>query len=243
MNKGRKNGEQISDTADRSVQNTAMIAVAIIIAALFFITAAQSGLFSRAGCAEAPVPSAGDAPVSLSDAPPVSDADTSGSDAPVSGGDVTSPTDAIVVYYPEVHIEGITLPEEYGAGLFDPEAAMWLINEYRAQNGLYPLLSADFGLRQVTRIRLEESIGLFSHQRPDGTSFTTAYDQTGLFYRSCAENLALGQYTAEEVVRDWIESDTHRANLLSTEVIRMCVMTAPAEDGRQAWVFEAYSPQ
>ncbi len=242
MKKRRRHGEEIS-AADRSVQNTAMIAVAVIIAALFLLTAAQSGMFGRESCAEASVPSAGDASASPSDVPVVSETDTSGSDAPVSGGDVTSPTDAIVVYYPEVHIEGITLPEEYGAGLFDPEAAMWLINEYRAQNGLYPLLSADFGLRQVSRIRLEEISGLFSHQRPDGTAFSTVYDQTGLFYRSCAENLALGQYTAEEVVRDWIESDTHRANLLSDQVIRMCVMTAPAQDGRQAWVFEAYTPQ
>lgn len=224
---------------DKATQTAAVAVVVLIIALLFLFSAYQTGLLSPLGCSPyGQYTSAADAEAEADPVPPDTVSDTT-----VSDGDAVSPTDVAVIYYPEVHIDGITLPEEYGAGLFDADAVMWLINEYRSQNGLYLLLPGEFGLQQVTRIRLEEASSLFSHDRPDGTSFSSVYDQTGLFYRFCAENLALGQYTAEEVVRDWIESDTHRYNLLSDAVTHMYVMTGTGNDGSTVWVFEAYAPQ
>lgn len=166
----------------------------------------------------------------------------SSADAEVSGTDVTSPSE-VIVYYPEVHIDGITLPEEYGTGLFDEDAAMWLINEYRRVNGVHELMTGDFQLSLVARLRLEECMTVFSHDRPDGSRFSSAYTEVGLNYRFCAENLAFGQYTAEEVVLDWINSPSHRDNLLSTGLSYMCVEMAMGEDERPRWVFEAYSSQ
>ncbi len=161
-------------------------------------------------------------------------------DEEVSSADIPSESD-VVVYYNEVHIDGITLPEEYGAGLLDEDAAMWLINEYRRMNGRHELLIGDFHLSLVTDLRLEECMEQFSHDRPDGSRFSTAYSQVGINYRFCAENLAFGQYTAEEAVRDWIQSPSHRDNLLSPNVSYLCVKTALGEDGIPRWVFEAYS--
>lgn len=232
----------VSDTVDNATQNKAIAVVVVIIVLLFLFSAFQTGLLKAPGCMSAPAVS------SESDAMDSNVSDTtalhevSSSDGILSGSDASFSSDVSVVYYPEVHVEGITLPAEYGAGLFDADAAMWLINEYRRQNGLGELLPGEFGLQQVTRIRLEEAAQKFSHERPDGTAFDTVYDQTGLFFRFCAENLALGQFTAEEVVRDWIESDTHRENLLSTSVTHMWVMTDMCPDGRAVWVFEAYTP-
>ena len=163
-------------------------------------------------------------------------------DEAVSGSDAVSSSE-VVVYYPEVHIDGLVLPEEYGAGLLDEDAAMWLINEYRRINGLHQLMTGDFQLSLAARLRLEECQTLFSHDRPDGSRFSTAYSEVGILYRFCAENLALGQYTAEEVVRDWIESPSHRENLLSPQLSYMCVEVAQGEDDRPRWVFEAYSSQ
>jgi len=232
----------VSDTVDKATQNKAIAVVVVIIALLFLFSAFQTGLLKAPACMSAPPES----PESDSTGSSASDAavpnNVSSSDEVLSDSDAVSSSDVNVVYYPEVHIEGLTLPAEYGAGLFDADAAMWLINEYRRQSGLEELLPGQFGLEQVTRIRLEEAVQKFSHERPDGTAFDTVYDQTGLPFRFCAENLALGQFTAEEVVRDWIESDTHRENLLSTSVTHMCVMTDMCPDGRAVWVFEAYAP-
>ncbi len=240
MDRPTPDGHDSSDSrTDRTIQNAAIIAVIAILAALILFCALQNRLI--AGCS--PETSASDA-VSAADilsdtdaaqeAEPVSDADL-----PVSTADVISDTD--VVYYPEVHIDGIVLPEKFGEGLFDEQAAMWLINEYRRQNGLYELFTDPYHLTLVARLRLEECLVHFSHDRPDGTRFFTAFNEVGLFYRHCAENLAYGQYTAEQVVLDWIESPTHRDNLLSTSVTYMSVRTALGEDGIPRWVFEAYS--
>lgn len=239
MNESTRSGAAESQTVDKGARLAAIAVVLIIIALLFLFSAWQTGLlgalYASPGQVEAPtVSSAADAAVSMGDA----EAD----EPEISHSDAVSDSTVNIVYYPEVHIEGMTLPEEYGAGLFDADAVMWLINEYRRQNGLYELLPGEFGLEQVARIRLEEVMESFSHERPDGSEFSTVYTQTGLLYSYCAENLALGQYTAEEVVRDWIESESHRAILLSEYVTHMCVMTAMDEEGRAVWVFEACMP-
>lgn len=242
MNEHERKHDTANGPVDKSTQNKATAAVLVIIALLFLFSAFQTGLLHSIGC----LPIGGSSAISESDVASLSDtpvdiSDSMASDSSVSDGDVSA-SDAVVIYYPEVHIDGITLPEGYGAGLFDAEAAMWLINEYRRQNGIYELLPGEFGLEQVSRIRLGEAIESFSHSRPDGSEFSSAYSQTGLEFHHCAENLAVGQYTAEEVVRDWIESETHRANLLSESVTYMCVMTDMNDEDRAVWVFEAYSP-
>ena len=224
---------------DRAVQNAAVIAVVAILAVLIIFCFLQDRPVS--GCSPAVSESSA---VTNTDIPSSSDSVSGGdavscSDTSVSFSDVVSAAD--VVYYPEVHIEGIVLPEEYGSGLFDEEAAMWLINEYRSLNGLHRLLTDPFHLTLVARLRLEECLELFSHDRPDGSRFYTAFTQVGLFYSHCAENLAYGQYTAEQVVLDWIQSPSHRDNLLSPLVTHMSVRTALGEDGIPRWVFEAYS--
>jgi len=230
-------------TADKAIQNAVIAAIIVILAALILLCAFQNRLIGGCGVSDTDPVSQADV-VSPSDGVSGADAISSG-DASVSGNDAVSAGDAVsdanVVYYPEVHIEGIVLPEEYGAGLFDEQAAMWLINAYRRQNGLHELLTDPFHLTLVTRLRLQECLEMFSHDRPDGTRFHTAYDEVGLFYSFCAENLAYGQYTAEQAVLDWIESPTHRDNLLSPYVTFMCVRVTQGEDGIARWVFEAYS--
>ena len=61
--------------------------------------------------------------------------------------DVT-PTD--VLYIPDVHIDGIVLPEEYGEGLYDSAAALWLINEVRDREGLPPFIIGDEKLEDAS---------------------------------------------------------------------------------------------
>lgn len=222
---------------DKATQNKAIVIVVVIIILLFVFSAFQTGMLHVMGCL--PI----GAPPGVSDSDTVSGSDRQPMDIVVPDEDelTVSVSDVVIRYYPEVHIDGIILPEEYGAGLFDADAAMWLINEYRRQNGLYELSSDDSALNDVTLVRLSECMELFDHTRPDGSRFFTVYDDLGIFYLNCAENLAMGQFTAEEVVRDWIESDTHRANLLADNVTHMSVKVATDDTETVYWVFEAYS--
>ncbi len=89
-----------------------------------------------------------------------------------------------------------------------------LVNEERAKAGLNALtLKVD--VTAAAQVRAKESEILFSHTRPDGTSFVTALKEAGVSYRGAGENIAWGQKSPEEVMRGWMNSAGHRANILN----------------------------
>ncbi len=62
--------------------------------------------------------------------------------------------------------------------------------------------------------RLAEG-GFFSHVDPfDASTVDSRATSFGYAFLKIGENLAAGQRTAEDVVRDWMESPGHRANIL-----------------------------
>ncbi|MHB1037479.1 MAG: CAP domain-containing protein [Pirellulales bacterium] len=50
-----------------------------------------------------------------------------------------------------------------------------------------------------------------------------------------AENIAMGQRTSDEVVRDWMNSPGHRANILNAGYTRIGVSAYTAPDGTAYW--------
>lgn len=58
-------------------------------------------------------------------------------------------------------------------------------------------------------IRSVEIITLFEHERPDGSAITTISSKIQ------GENIASGQPTPQQVVLDWMNSPSHRANILN----------------------------
>ena len=86
-----------------------------------------------------------------------------------------------------------------------------LVNNERAQYGLAPLrLSHD--LMTAAAIRAEEIEQNYSHTRPNGSDCFTVLRSIG---RTAGENIAAGQQSAIEVMRAWMNSDGHRANILN----------------------------
>ena len=140
--------------------------------------------------------------------------------------------------YPIVHIKGVTLPEEYGDGLLNCEAVYWIVNYLRVNEGLEPLNRGDAAMQKAALLRLEETVSQFSHTRPNGEKFSTAITECGIECTFVNENLACGQYTAEHVVHDWLNSDTHRANLFDPDIESVCIACRPDEYGVPYWVFE-----
>ena len=90
-----------------------------------------------------------------------------------------------------------------------------LINQIRRENGLGELYM-DYTLIQVANVRAEEATRNWSHTRPDGSQWWTLHQQFGL-YGKFGENLAYGQMTPEAVVQAWMNSEGHRANILSAD--------------------------
>ena len=88
------------------------------------------------------------------------------------------------------------------------------VNAERTKQGL-SALTIDTKVQQAALVRAKESAQSFSHTRPNGSSFSTALTEAGVSYRTAGENIAYGQSTPQQVMNAWMNSSSHRANILN----------------------------
>lgn len=112
-----------------------------------------------------------------------------------------------------------------------------LVNIERQKAGKKPLKYLST-LEQGANIRALEIIDLWSHTRPDGTRFVTAFDY--IQYAKIGENLASGCRTPKDVVALWMSSDNHRKNILSENYEYMAIAVSTNAEGRLFWVQVLY---
>ena len=86
-----------------------------------------------------------------------------------------------------------------------------LTNAQRTMEGLKPLV-VDRALTHAAMVRAAEISVYFSHDRPCGRSGDTAVRDYS--NKLLGENIAAGQFSPEEVVDDWMNSPSHRENIL-----------------------------
>ncbi|PAQ13435.1 sporulation protein [Bacillaceae bacterium SAOS 7] len=93
-----------------------------------------------------------------------------------------------------------------------------LTNKERAKVGL-PALQIDNQLSKVARKKSEDMLAnnYFSHTSPTYGSPFDMMKQFGITYQAAGENIAKGQRTPEEVVKAWMNSPGHKANILSKD--------------------------
>ena len=97
-----------------------------------------------------------------------------------------------------------------------------LVNEARAKEGLQPL-TLDPLLRKGAQVRAEECVKVFSHTRPNGTSYKTAISEAGVVSNYTGENVACGHSSAQQVVKAWLNSPGHRDNILNSNFTKIGV--------------------
>jgi len=92
-----------------------------------------------------------------------------------------------------------------------------LVNMERERRGL-SLLTVNPELTRVARYKSEdmESNNYFSHQSPVYGSPFDMLRQFGVNFSAAGENIARGQTTAQSVMDSWMNSEGHRANILSS---------------------------
>lgn len=98
-----------------------------------------------------------------------------------------------------------------------------LVNAERAKYGLAPLEMGDDNLNAAAMKRAEEIATVNSHTRPDGTKCFTVLNEYGVTDQPTGENAAWGSVSPEEVVKAWMNSEGHRANILNPEARKMGV--------------------
>ena len=93
-------------------------------------------------------------------------------------------------------------------------ALLFWVNTERARHGLSELKTADV-LNRAAEVRAEEISRSFSHTRPNGTAHYTVLQNYGITNTYIGENIAGGQDSPTEVVKEWMESSGHRKNILN----------------------------
>lgn len=112
----------------------------------------------------------------------------------------------------------------------DPEAALRLINDYRAKKRLKPL-ELDPRATKAAAMLAEDMAkhDRMSHYGPNNQDVGKRLTAAGYPYRMCAENIGVGQQSMEEMIEGWKKSPPHSKNMLLA-------------DARQAGIAMEYAP-
>ena len=127
--------------------------------------------------------------------------------------------------------------------VLEPPVEQWehevltLVNKIRTKNDLSQLAWGDT-CENAADTRAAETIALYSHTRPDGSSWSTACPVPSSGGTS-GENLAIGNAAVSpaSVVALWMSSETHRANILNPEYTNLAVgfVFDPSKPYRTYW--------
>lgn len=131
--------------------------------------------------------------------------------------------------------EAIALADTSGASTSLRSEAMRafnLVNSQRTSNGLKPLVW-DNNLESTSAVRAKECSQSFSHTRPNGKPWYTVNSNI-----MGGENLAYGYYDANSALNAWMDSPTHRENILWPEFTKIAISVYAADDGTYYWAQE-----
>ncbi|WP_088008510.1 CAP domain-containing protein [Indiicoccus explosivorum] len=112
-----------------------------------------------------------------------------------------------------------------------------LVNQERAAVGAQAL-TEDPALSQIAQAKAEDMAAnnYFDHQSPTyGSPFRMAYD-FGYSYEMFGENIAVGYTSADAVMNGWMNSSSHRENLLNPGYTFIGIGYAESADGTPYWV-------
>jgi len=91
-----------------------------------------------------------------------------------------------------------------------------LLNQARQSSGLNSL-TENQKLDQAAQLKAEDMVnnGYFSHTSPAGTTPWHWFSQAGYNYKYAGENLAIGFYDSKEVYTAWLNSPSHKENMVN----------------------------
>jgi Cysteine-rich secretory protein family len=111
-----------------------------------------------------------------------------------------------------------------------PAVIVDLTNDER-DSGDLSLLRRNATLDAAAKLKAEHMAenGYFAHYSPTGVSPWYWFEQAGYNYLQAGENLAVHFTESSEVVEAWMDSPTHRANIMNGQYVEIGVGTAKGE--------------
>ncbi|MBP6883918.1 MAG: hypothetical protein KBC06_01650 [Candidatus Pacebacteria bacterium] len=99
-----------------------------------------------------------------------------------------------------------------------PGVLTTITNEERAQNDAPPLTENTL-LDKAALLKAQDmaTLGYFAHTSPEGKTPWYWFEQVGYRYSMAGENLAVNFFESEDVAQAWMNSPTHRANIVKKD--------------------------
>jgi uncharacterized protein YkwD len=108
-------------------------------------------------------------------------------------------------------------------------------NRLRAAARL-PAFAVSSKLREAARLHAEDMAEhrKMTHKGSDGSSAIDRILAQGYAYRRAGENIAVGHFTTDELMKGWMNSPPHKRNILGS-FSQIGVAYATAENGKRYW--------
>ena len=108
-----------------------------------------------------------------------------------------------------------------------PQEILELVNEEREKAGL-GLLKLEYreDIEGCAKTRVEEITRVFDHERPDGSDYSSVFEENSISVTNSGENIAEGYQTAQDVISGWMNSEEnviYRDNILSDDFTGIAV--------------------
>ncbi|MEV4643184.1 CAP domain-containing protein [Actinoplanes sp. NPDC049548] len=135
-------------------------------------------------------------------------------------------------------------PEPSPAGNVAIEAeVVRIVNSERVEAGC-PAVTADDRLTAAARGHSADMAAraYFSHTTPDGAEFATRITDAGYRWSGAGENIAKGQGSPAEVMASWMNSNGHKANILTCAFRNIGVGVAADARGTLVWTQDFATP-
>lgn len=116
-----------------------------------------------------------------------------------------------------------------------PAIVVALTNQYRGVSTLPPLRVSPL-LEEAARLKANDMFneGYFAHNSPTGKTPWYWIKQVGYSYSNAGENLAINYSDSADVTTAWMNSPTHRANILNNKFTEVGVATVKGNyEGRE----------
>jgi uncharacterized YkwD family protein/spore coat assembly protein SafA len=129
----------------------------------------------------------------------------------------------------------LTIPDQSSVKALEAEVVR-LVNIERSKKGLQAL-KADWEISRVARYKSQDMINkkYFSHTSPTYGSPFKMLETFGIRFSSAGENIAYGQQTPAAVMKSWMNSSGHKANILSPSYTHIGVGLAKSSSGVCYW--------
>jgi uncharacterized protein YkwD len=130
-------------------------------------------------------------------------------------------------------------PGAAGSTEFDPKTACEAVvkahNRFRAEAKL-PALVVSRKLQAAAELHAKDMAARnkMTHKGSDGKSVVDRVTAEGYRFRKAGENIAVGRFNVERLMKGWIESPPHKRNILGN-FSQIGVAYATAEDGKRYW--------